>query len=196
MLAKKHEKHDWYIKLQIEDHQKYSEVLEYISNLNFEEAEHYMKKYGTILVEHIPNESTQFLKRLCTNFNKHNSKNLIENIPNNYDIILKADPEDFIHLFLNKSEMLVEFLEHLMNEGNSLSITVYNTLLEHYIHVWSNLESTAEKNKMSQKTLKFMQNPDVKYDKSQALVVCHMHFFREGILYLYEDQKLYQQILR
>lgn len=196
MLAKKHEKHDWYIKLQIEDHHKYSDVLDYISNLNFEEAEHYMKKYGSILVEHIPNESTQFLKRLCTNFKKDHIKNIVENISSNYDIVLKADPEDFIHLFLNKSEMLVEFLEHLINEGNTLSSNVYNTLLEHYIHVWSNLESVAEKNKMSQKTLKFMQKPDVKYDKSQALVVCHMHSFREGILYLYEDQKLYQQILR
>lgn len=197
MLAKKHEKHDWYIKLQIEDHQKYSDVLDYISNLNFEEAEHYMKKYGIILVEHIPNESTQFLKRLCTNFISHRMKNIIDSVPGNYDIVvLKADPEDFIHLFLNKSEMLVEFLEHLINEGNTLSTNVYNTLLEHYIHVWSNSENIADKNKMSQKTLKFMQKPDVKYDKSQALVVCHMHSFREGILYLYEDQKLYQQILR
>lgn len=155
-----------------------------------------MKKYGSILVEHIPKESTQFLKRLCTNFKKDDSKNLSENITSNYDNALKADPEDFIHLFLNKSEMLVEFLEHLINEGNNLGANVYNTLFEHYIHVWSNLENVADKNKMSQKSLKFIQNPDVKYDKTQALVVCHMHSFREGILYLYEDQKLYQQILR
>lgn len=79
MLAKKHEKHDWYIKIQIEDNQKYSEVLEYISNLNFEEAEHYMKKYGKILVENIPFESTLFLKRLCTNYKPDNSSVISEN---------------------------------------------------------------------------------------------------------------------
>lgn len=195
MLAKKHEKHDWYIKIQIEDHQKYLEVLDYIASLNFEEAEHYMKKYGNILVENKPEESTQFLKKLCTNFKPTN--NIIsESITGNFDVTLKADPEDFIHLFLNKSERLVEFLEHLIAEGCSLSMTAYNTLLEHYIHIWSNTDNIAEKNKLSHKALKFMQNPDVKYDKSQALVVCHMHNFSEGILYLYEEQKLYQQILR
>ncbi|XP_057664940.1 vacuolar protein sorting-associated protein 11 homolog [Diorhabda carinulata] len=197
MLAKKHEKHDWYIKIQIEDHQKYLEVLEYISNLKFEEAEHYMRKYGSILIENAPNESTQLLKRLCSNYKPLNSPVVSEAIlEGTFDVTVRADPEDFIHLFLNHSERLVEFLEHLMNEDCHLSTPVYNTLLEHYLHVWAGLENVAEKNRISQKILKLLQNPDVKYDKSQALVVCHMQSYREGILYLYEEQKLYQQILR
>lgn len=197
MLSKKHEKHDWYIKIQIEDHKKYTEVLEYISDLKFDEAEHYMRKYGTILVEHAPHESTQLLKRLCTNYKPLNAPIISENLlEGKFDVTLRADPEDYIHLFLNNSERLVEFLEYLMNEGCILSMPVYNTLLEHYLHVWSTLENIADKNKLSQKILKLMQNPDVKYDKSQALVVCHMNSFKEGILYLYEEQKLYQQILR
>lgn len=32
----------------------------------------------------------------------------------------KANPEDFIHLFLNKSERLVEFLEHLVKTDTKL----------------------------------------------------------------------------
>lgn len=156
-----------------------------------------MKKYGKILVEHVPYESTQLLKKLCTNYKPSNSPIISENmIDGAFDVTVRADPEDFVHLFLNNSERLVEFLEHLMNEGCTLSTTTYNILLEHYIHVWSNLESVADKNRLSQKILKLLQNPDAKYDKSQALVVCHMHSFREGILYLYEEQKLYQQILR
>ncbi|CAH1116293.1 unnamed protein product [Phaedon cochleariae] len=197
MLARKHEKHDWYIKLQIEDHQKHNEVLDYISNLKFEEAEHYMKKYGNILIEHVPAGSTELLKRLCTNYKPMNAPIISENmITGNFDVTVKSDPEEFIHLFLNNSERLVEFLEHLITEGCILSTLVYNTLLEHYLHVWSNLEDDSDKYKLSQKMLKLLQNPDVKYDKAQALVVCHMHFFREGILYLLEEQKLYQQILR
>lgn len=80
MLAKKHEKHEWYIKIQIEDHQKYSEVLDYIANLNFAEADHYMKKYGQILVEQLPYESTKFLKRLCTNYIPDNCPLISENM--------------------------------------------------------------------------------------------------------------------
>lgn len=32
----------------------------------------------------------------------------------------KANPEDFIHLFLNNSERLVEFLEHLVKMNTKL----------------------------------------------------------------------------
>ncbi|KAK9883118.1 hypothetical protein WA026_001317 [Henosepilachna vigintioctopunctata] len=195
MLAKQHEKHDWYIKLLIEDHQKYLEVLDYISGLSFENAETYMRKYGNILIQKVPEDSTQFLKTLCTNYKPKDALLISENaLSGNYDIPNNAEPEDFIHLFLNNSERLVEFLEYVIEEGSILTIPVYNTLLEHYLHVWTN--SQTEKSKWCQKILKFLQNPDIKYDKSQALVVCHMHSFSNGILYLYEEQKLYQQILR
>lgn len=189
MLAKKYEKHDWYIKLQLEDHEKYSEVIDYIANLDFKDAEYYMKKYGNILIQHVPYESTQFLKLLCTNYRSAKEKT-VDTV-----VIEKADPEDYIHLFLNNSERLVEFLEYLIGEGCVLTTPVYDTLLEHYLYVWESLDAM-EKEKIAKKTLKLLQNPEVKYDKAQALVVCHMHGFSEGILYLYEEQKLYQQILR
>lgn len=187
MLAKKYEKHDWYIKLQIEDHEKYSDVIDYISNLEFKDAEHYMKKYGNVLIQHVPYESTQFLKVLCTHYKPAKVKE--ESF-----VVQRADPEDYIHLFLNNSERLVEFLEYLISEGCVLTTPVYDTLLEHYLYVWETLD--VDKEKLAAKTLKLLQNPEIKYDKAQALVVCHMHGFSEGILYLYEEQKLYQQILR
>nr|CAI5865818.1 unnamed protein product [Callosobruchus analis] len=42
-----------------------------------------------------------------------------------------------------------------------LSTAVYNLLFEHYIHVWSNLKSAADRNRLSQKALKLLQNSDV-----------------------------------
>lgn len=192
MLAKKHAKHDWYIKIQIEDHKRYKEALDYIAELSFEDAQLYMKTYGNVLIEHAPCESTQFLKRLCTDYRQSKSV-----IPDNLaEVTERSDPEEYIHLFLNNSHQLVEFLEHLIAEGCVLSPPVYDTLLEHYLHVWSSLEDFAGKNKYSQKALNLLQNPDVKYDKPQALVVCYMNKFSEGVLYLYEEQKLYTQILR
>lgn len=191
MLAKKHEKHDWYIKLLLEDHSKYVEAIEYIRTLKFDDAEYYMKKYGNILIQHAPLESTQFLMILCTNYKPSvQSKADVIGVPQ------KADPEDYIHLFLNNSARLVEFLEYLIKEECYLSAPVYDTLLEHYLHVWDTFNDGPDKFKYSQKILKLLQNSESKYDKPQALVVCHMHGFSEGILYLYEEQKLYQQILR
>ncbi|GJQ72175.1 hypothetical protein Trydic_g3267 [Trypoxylus dichotomus] len=191
MLARKHEKHDWYIKLLLEDHSKHVEAVEYIATLKFNDAELYMKKYGSILIQYAPQESTQFLQKLCTNYRPltPSKNNIIEPVQ-------KADPEDYIHLFLNNSARLVEFLEHLIKEECYLSAPVYDTLLEHYLHVWDFFIDGPEKAKYSQKILKLLQNSESKYDKPQALVVCHMHGFSAGILYLYEEQKLYQQILR
>ncbi|KAK4874130.1 hypothetical protein RN001_013490 [Aquatica leii] len=191
MLAKKHKKHDWYIKIEIEDNRHYKEALEYISELNFEDAEIYTKKYGQILIKNVARDSTNFLKRLCTNFSNKSAASEVVHEP-----AQKADPEDYIHLFLNDSEHLVEFLEHLIAEGCILSTSVYDTLHEHYLHVWSSIKNETEKNKYGQKILKFLQNSEIKYNKPQALVVCHMHNFSEGVLYLYEEEKLYQQILR
>ena len=68
MLAQKHKKHQWYLRIQIEDKAEYKKALEYMATLNFAEAELNMKKYGNILIENIPNDSTQFLKLLCTKY--------------------------------------------------------------------------------------------------------------------------------
>lgn len=38
-----------------------------------------MKKYGNILIENVPNESTQFLKALCTNY-KPSNKPLVDQV--------------------------------------------------------------------------------------------------------------------
>lgn len=94
LLAKKHAKHEWYLRIQIEDKAEFKEALEYIATLEFEEvnflkilnnrrinkflilnfiqAESNMKKYGNVLIENAPNEATQFLKRLCTNYRPAN----------------------------------------------------------------------------------------------------------------------------
>ncbi|GLV44930.1 Vacuolar protein sorting 11 [Carabus blaptoides fortunei] len=195
-LAKKHGKHDWYLKIQIEDNKKYAEGLEYISNLEFDEAELYMKKYGNVLIKNVPGESTQFLKKLCTDYRPENEPLISETmLDGSIHVTQKADPENYIHLFLNNSARLVEFLEYLVTDGQALSTGVYDTLLEHYLHVWGSLEQGAERNRYEQRVLKLLQNPEIKYDKHQALVVCHMHKFSLGVLHLYEEQKQYQRIL-
>lgn len=72
LLARKHRKHEWYLRIQIEDKAEYKSALEYINTLDFDEAESNMKKYGNVLIENVPNEATQFLKTLCTNYRATN----------------------------------------------------------------------------------------------------------------------------
>ena len=48
--------------------QSYQEALRYIGKLPFEQAESNMKRYGKILMHHVPKETTELLKVLCTDY--------------------------------------------------------------------------------------------------------------------------------
>ncbi|XP_012139382.1 vacuolar protein sorting 11 isoform X2 [Megachile rotundata] len=198
LLAQKHNRHEWYLRIQIEDKHEYKKALEYMATLEFEEAESNMKKYGNILIENVPNESTQFLKTLCTKYRPSNKplvdQEMLDGTVDQY--FDKANPEDFIHLFLNNSERLVEFLEHLVKTDTKWSTLVYNTLVEHYLHVWSALDNNVTKVQYEQKIIRLLQSSEACYDRDQILILCHQHNFRRGLIFLYEESKLYQEILR
>lgn len=70
------------------------------------------------------------------------------------------------------------------------STLVYNTLMEHYLHVWSALSNDVAKIQYEQKIVRLLQNSEARYDKDQILILCHQHNFRKGLLFLYEESKL------
>lgn len=42
LLAKKHDRYEWYLRIQIEDKHEYKKALEYMATLDFEEVRWYM----------------------------------------------------------------------------------------------------------------------------------------------------------
>jgi hypothetical protein len=82
--------------------------------------------------------------------------------------------------------------------------TIWNTLLELYL--MDDMESTKEptsprerqrrKREFRQKALVLLQDESVQYDTNQALVLCQLKQFDEGIVYLYEKTGMYTDILR
>lgn len=172
------------MKIQIEDQKNYKDAFTYIERLDFTNAVSYMKKYGKILIENLPKESTELLKNLCSELNHEFQPTTDPKYCN---------PEEFIHLFLNKTEYLVDFLEHLVTKAYKHSTFIYDTLIENYVNLW---HRGIDKNNIETKLLKLLQNQEISYDKNQALVICQTHNFSPGVLYLYEDAKMYRQILR
>ncbi|CAG8792790.1 18292_t:CDS:2, partial [Dentiscutata erythropus] len=57
-------------------------------------------------------------------------------------------------------------------------------------------ERVKEKLLRKDKALKLLKNQDISYDSNQALVLCYLAQFDEGIIYLYEKMKMYEEILR
>ena len=65
-LALSHGRHEWYLKILLEDSNNYEKALDYISTLNFTCAEANMKKYGKAMMSVLPERTTSFLMSLCT----------------------------------------------------------------------------------------------------------------------------------
>eukprot|EP01132_Coremiostelium_polycephalum_P001153 gene1153-1462_t len=67
-LASKHHRHDWYLKILLEDLEEDEKALHYIQTLSFEEADKNLKKYGKMLVSNLPEATTHLLMKLCTDY--------------------------------------------------------------------------------------------------------------------------------
>lgn len=65
-LAKKYERHEDYLRIQIEDAQNYRDALAYVRKLGTETAESNLARYGRAMLENLPEETTQLLIDLCT----------------------------------------------------------------------------------------------------------------------------------
>ncbi|KAI8055580.1 uncharacterized protein B0P05DRAFT_479330 [Gilbertella persicaria] len=82
--------------------------------------------------------------------------------------------------------------------------TIWNTLLELYLmdQTESTREPTSARDRQRrqrecrQKALSLLHDESVQYDTNQALVLCQLKQFDEGIVYLYEKTGMYTDILR
>ena len=67
-LAELHGKHDWYLRIQLEDSKDYRKALDYMGRLEFDEVEANMRTYGKVLMANVSAETTELLKKLCSNY--------------------------------------------------------------------------------------------------------------------------------
>lgn len=198
LLAKRNFKHDLCISILTEDMCAYDEALDYIAELPFEDAQQNLKKIGNVLMKNCPQRTTDLLKKLCTHYymsqNNQNTNarasetNDMEN--NFFDTsphIDRANPEDFIHLFTkSSSELLIDFLEHLLTNMNHCSQLVYNTLIEHYLRRWKT-DSRSEKRLLEiLRRISTNDESSLPYDRNHILILCSTYDFWPGIMYIYE----------
>jgi len=65
-LAKKYERHEDYLRIQIEDAGKHKDALLYLRKLGTEAAEANLARYGRAMLNSLPEETTQLLIDICT----------------------------------------------------------------------------------------------------------------------------------
>ncbi|ERN12390.1 vacuolar protein-sorting-associated protein 11 homolog isoform X1 [Amborella trichopoda] len=129
-VAKKAGRHEWYLKILLEDLDRYDEALEYISSLEPNQAETTLKEYGKILVEHKPFETVEILMRLCTGDGESGEEASNALYPSKL-----PSPTDFMSIFIHQPKSLMEFFEKYTNrvKESPAHVEIHNTLLELYL---------------------------------------------------------------
>ncbi|KAG7583473.1 Vacuolar protein sorting protein 11 C-terminal [Arabidopsis suecica] len=124
-VAKKAGKHEWYLKILLEDLGNYDEALQYVSSLEPSQAGVTIKEYGKILIEHKPKETIDILMRLCTE----------QGTPNGVYLSMLPSPVDFINVFVQHPHSLMHFLERYAEivKDSPAQAEINNTLLELYL---------------------------------------------------------------
>lgn len=130
-VAKKAGRHEWYLKILLEDLGRYEEALQYISSLELSQAGVTVKEYGKILIEHKPVETVDILMRLCTDESELPKKGASSDA----FISMLPSPIDFLNIFVHYPHALLEFLEKYTSKvkDSSAQVEIHNTLVELYL---------------------------------------------------------------
>ncbi|KAK9285024.1 hypothetical protein L1049_024206 [Liquidambar formosana] len=143
-VAKKAGRHEWYLKILLEDLGRYEEALHYISSLEPSQAGVTVKEYGKILIEHKPVETIEILMRLCT----EEGESARRGTSNGSYISMLPSPVDFLNIFIHHPQSLMDFLEKYTNKvkDSPAQVEIHNTLLELYLSNDLNFPSISQVN--------------------------------------------------
>lgn len=206
-LASTYEKHDWYFKIQLEDKENAQEVLTYIDNLpSAKLAAPYVIKYGRFLLDKEPDRTTELVKKVSKELaESRRSKEVEEGLEDGGDLILNFDAldtddvnfDDFLNIFVKNSAKMLEFLEYVIKISPELATSaLYNTLLDLYLRQHKETSDPVAKADYEKRILALLQTPDADYNVQQAMVLCKLNSFDEGLLYLYQRLQLFHLIYR
>ncbi|KAF8414230.1 hypothetical protein HHK36_002230 [Tetracentron sinense] len=143
-VAKKAGKHEWYLKILLEDLDRYQEALEYISSLEPSQVGVTMKEYGKILVEHKPRETIEILLRLCAEEGESSKRGTSIGTY----LSMLPSPVDFLNIFIHHPPSLMDFLEKytMKVKDSPAQVEIHNTLLELYLSNDLNFPSISQVN--------------------------------------------------
>ncbi|KAJ3107659.1 Vacuolar protein sorting-associated protein 11 [Phlyctochytrium planicorne] len=146
-LAKKFGKHMQCLQILVEDLKRFEEAVEYVGSLDPLEQETELKRYGFVLVTELPEETTKVLVRLCTS-------GIVVTGPKRRSVgggrlramasfsiddesegthageggeatpLLYLKAEDFLHLYVNRPDWCVRFLERVLEARWGISFDI------------------------------------------------------------------------
>lgn len=89
-----------------------------------------MKKYGKTLIHARPEQTTQFLVSLCTNWVPRNEKGGEDHTKSSAKN--QGNPEEYIYIYIGMTKWAIVFLENIIAKGIAAN-GVYTSLLDMYL---------------------------------------------------------------
>lgn len=196
-LAKKHQKHDSFFRIQLEDKNNSEAALEYMNEMiDSNEMAVYVKKYGRTMLKDAPEKTISMIKTICQRSRESTNQAQLGTTLNSMSVSRQIYPEKFFHIFDDKNELLVQLLEQLIDDGTDFATkAVHNLLLELYLNDWKKEKDELLKNPITDKIRKLLSQPRKRFDLDQALILCRNNRFDEGLIDLYAQAESYDKVL-
>lgn len=199
-LARKHQKHESYFEVQMEDCNNSDQALEYMHGMsNPNEIALFLKKYGRTMLKEAPEKTISMVKTVCQRSREPIGQRYLAG--GTYDLTSaprQIYPEEFFHIFVDNNDLFVQLLEQLVEDGTNFATkAVHNLLLELYLNAWQKeKKDILMKNLHADKIKKLLSQPSEKFDLDQALILCRNNRFDEGLLDLYSRAGLHHLVLQ
>lgn len=105
-------------------------------------------------------------------------------------------PKDFLEIFPQNSEKVLNFLEFIAEEKpDKMNHSTSNTLIDLYLSAYKKEKDENEKNKLKEKILAKLTDPNSHHDVGQVMLSCQRNNFIEGVLHMYQKLEMYDLIL-
>ncbi|KAK7072726.1 Vacuolar protein sorting-associated protein 11 [Halocaridina rubra] len=189
-LAAKHKLHHHHLAILIDDKKDYVTALRYISTLDFQDVKENVLRYGSVLLSHVADDTTELLIKLCTDYKPSNSPIIKEGSLDGYltpEEPLYADPEEFEYLLVGHSEQAITFLEKMGSIPGKLSAKLYTTLLAEYLHQYGLAPEGQDQAALGAKVMSLLRNSESEYNRGHALLLCDKYQFYDGKILLWDQ---------
>lgn len=169
MITEKSKNHNIHIDILLNNLHSASEACSYIETLPTKDAKESLLKYGSALIEKKPKEVVSMLKKICKESGSR--------------------PEEFMFIFVDSPEELLDFLEDVTQSTPNCSQLVYDTLIELY------LKYREKSNNYEQNLMQILRDPKL-YDQGRAMIMCRHYSFWMGLIHLFGEERLSHLIVR
>ena len=201
-LAALHGKHDWFMRIALEDQDKPLDAIEHlVTEVRESDRLVLLIKYGRLLMEKEEGRTTELAIQLTCRFLGDSS---LFSLTASTDALDPLDPEfvdfnldDLLNIFILKKHRMLQFLEAVIDAyPSSATPSFYSTLLGLYLRSLNDAKDDKSRKETEQKALELLQRSGATYDINQVILLCTFHSFDQGLIYLYLRSKRFSWIQR